>query len=90
MGIKIDFIVIDYVQLLKAVQNQISVLSAKKYRTSSEQISLQRLFNEQQKILQCGKIVPTVSGQNSQGITYVKIFNSFKRSNRIVCFNKCI
>lgn len=66
------------VQLLKAVQNQISALSAKKYRTSSEQISLQRLFNEQQKILQCGKIVPTVSGQNSQGITYVRIFNSFK------------
>jgi len=58
-------------QLLKAVQNQISALSAKKYRTSSEQTALQRLFNEQQKILQCGKIVPTVSGQNSQGITYV-------------------
>lgn len=58
--------------MLKAVQNQISVLSAKKYRTSSEQTSLQRLFNEQQKILQCGKIVPTVSGQNSQGITYVR------------------
>jgi len=62
-----------FIQLLKAVQNQISALSAKKYRTSSEQTALQRLFNEQQKILQCGKIVPTVSGQNSQGITYVRI-----------------
>lgn len=60
------------IKLLKAVQNEISVLSAKKYRTSTEQITLQRLFNEQQKILQSGKIVPTVSGQNSQGITYVR------------------
>jgi len=72
--IKIQIINIIFVniQLLKAVQNQISALSAKKYRTSSEQTALQRLFNEQQKILQCGKIVPTVSGQNSQGITYVR------------------
>jgi len=71
MHIIIDYIYFDNFQLLKAVQNQISALSAKKYRTSSEQTALQRLFNEQQKILQCGKIVPTVSGQNSQGITYV-------------------
>lgn len=70
--INFNFILFDHVQLLRTVQNQISVLSSKKYRTSIEQTALQRLFNEQQKILQCGKIVPTVSGQNSQGITYVR------------------
>ncbi|XP_050543090.1 uncharacterized protein LOC126906555 [Daktulosphaira vitifoliae] len=58
-------------QLLKSIQNQISALGAKKFRTNNEQMILQKLFNEQQKILQCGKIVPTLSGQNSQGITYV-------------------
>lgn len=48
------------------------MLSAKKVRTNNEQTALQKLFNEQQKILQSGKIVPTISGQNSQGITYVR------------------
>ncbi|XP_065220592.1 mucin-5AC-like [Planococcus citri] len=58
-------------QNLKIVQNQIAVLSGKKTRTPLEQATLQKLFNEQQKILLSGKIIPTVPGQNTQGLTFV-------------------
>lgn len=55
------------------VQSQIAVLSAKKTRTPVEQATLQKLFNEQQEILLSGKIIPTVPGQNTQGLTFVSI-----------------
>lgn len=58
-------------QHLKTIQTQISVLSSKKVRTSAEQMAIQRLFNEQQKILLSGKIIPTVPGQNSNSLTFV-------------------
>lgn len=61
-------------QSLKVVQSQIAVLSGKKTRTPTEQSTLQKLFNEQQKILLSGKIIPTIPGQNTQGLTFVSIF----------------
>ncbi|XP_054289400.1 mucin-4-like isoform X1 [Macrosteles quadrilineatus] len=57
-------------QHLKAVQNQIQLLSSKKPRTPQENQSLQRLFMEQQKILFSGKLIPTIPGQHAQGITF--------------------
>lgn len=62
-----------FFQHLKAVQNQISILSSKKTRTAAENNALQRLFMEQQKILLSGKIIPTIPGQHAQGVTFVSI-----------------
>lgn len=64
-------------QCLKHVQIQINELSSKKTRTNAEQATLQKLFNEQQNILRSGKIIPTVNGQNTQGLTFVSRANSF-------------
>lgn len=53
------------------------MLSSKKVRTSAEQMAIQRLFNEQQKILLSGKIIPTVPGQNSNSLTFVSLISMF-------------
>lgn len=53
------------------MQSQIAILSGKKTRTPPEQATLQKLFTEQEKILKSGKIIPTVPGQNTQGLTFV-------------------
>uniref|UniRef100_A0A8D8LHR5 GLTSCR1-like protein n=2 Tax=Cacopsylla melanoneura TaxID=428564 RepID=A0A8D8LHR5_9HEMI len=58
-------------QHLKAVQNQITSLSAKDNKTSKDQATLQKLYKEQQSILLSGKIVPTIPGQHAQGLTFV-------------------
>ncbi|RZF49214.1 hypothetical protein LSTR_LSTR010944 [Laodelphax striatellus] len=57
-------------QLLKAVQSQITMLQNRKSRTNAEQVALQKLFVEQQKILLSGKLVPTIPGQHAQGLTF--------------------
>lgn len=64
-------------QHLKAVQNQITSLSAKDNKTSKDQQTLQKLYKEQQSILLSGKIVPTIPGQHAQGLTFVS-FEDFR------------
>ncbi|CAH1390151.1 unnamed protein product [Nezara viridula] len=58
-------------QQLKQIQAQVTALSNNKFRTASEQATLQRLITEQHKILLGGKIVPTVPGQHAQGVAFV-------------------
>ncbi|XP_063230513.1 mucin-2 [Bacillus rossius redtenbacheri] len=55
---------------LKAVQMQIEVLQSRKQLLTSEQESLQRLYDEQKRILATGKVVPTIPGQHAQGLHF--------------------
>ncbi|XP_068082122.1 serine-rich adhesin for platelets [Anabrus simplex] len=55
---------------LKAVQMQIQNLMTSK-KTQADDLTLQRLFDEQQRILASGKVVPTIPGQHAQGLQFV-------------------
>ncbi|PNF31311.1 hypothetical protein B7P43_G11553 [Cryptotermes secundus] len=53
---------------LKAVQMQIQSVTSKRVLTSTDQAALHRLYDEQQRILLTGKVVPTIPGQHAVGL----------------------
>nr|CAD7401474.1 unnamed protein product [Timema poppensis] len=57
-------------QHLKAVQLQIESLQNKKQLTPGDSAALQRLYDEQKRILATGKVVPTIPGQHAQGLHF--------------------
>ncbi|XP_069693632.1 mucin-2-like isoform X3 [Periplaneta americana] len=53
---------------LKAVQLQIQSVTGKRVLTPADQAALHRLYDEQQRILLTGKVVPTIPGQHAVGL----------------------
>ena len=58
-------------QHLKAVQLQIQTVQGKKVLAPGDQVTLHRLYEEQQRILLTGKVVPTIPGQHAVGLPLV-------------------
>jgi len=58
-------------QHLKAVQMQIQSVNSKRVLTPADQAALHRLYDEQQRILLTGKVVPTIPGQHAVGLPLV-------------------
>ena len=58
-------------QHLKAVQMQIQSVTSKRILTPIDQAALHRLYEEQQRILLTGRVVPTIPGQHAVGLPLV-------------------
>jgi hypothetical protein len=50
---------------------QIQNVTSKRVLTSTDQAALHRLYDEQQRILLTGKVVPTIPGQHAVGLPLV-------------------
>jgi hypothetical protein len=60
---------------LKAEQMQNQSVTSKRVLTSTDQAALHRLYDEQQRILLTGKVVPTIPGQHAVGLPLVSRTN---------------
>ncbi|XP_046400804.1 trithorax group protein osa-like isoform X7 [Ischnura elegans] len=58
-------------QQLREVQQQLQTLTSRKGpRSAQDNIAIQHLYLQQQRILLTGKIVPTIPGQHAQGVQF--------------------